>query len=122
MASIDLIRETEKDYLKASVPDFRAGDTIRVWIKVVEGGKERLQAFEGIVIVREKGGLRETFTVRKISHGVGVERTLLIHSPRVDKIEVLRQGDVRRARLFYLRDRVGKAARVREKKYVPAKG
>lgn len=117
MASIDLIKETEKDYLKTDVPAFRAGDTVRVWIKVIEGGKERLQAFEGIVIERHGGGLREAFTVRKVSHGVGVERSLLIHSPRVDKIEVLRHGDVRRARLYYLRDLSGKAARVREKKY-----
>ncbi|NDD26809.1 MAG: 50S ribosomal protein L19 [Proteobacteria bacterium] len=114
---MDLIRAIENEQLKKDVADFRPGDTIRVQIMVVEGGKERPQAFEGICIARGKGGLKESFTVRKISHGVGVERTLLLHSPRVTKIEVLRRGDVRRARLFYLRDLVGKAARVREKKH-----
>lgn len=114
---MDLIRSIEKEQLKQQVTEFRPGDTVRVHIKVIEGGKERLQAFEGICIDRKNGGLREAFTVRKISHGVGVERTLLIHSPRVDKIEVIRRGDVRRARLYYLRDRIGKTARVREKKY-----
>lgn len=113
---MDLIRSIENEQLKKTTVAFRPGDTIRVQIKVIEGGKERLQAFEGICIERKNGGLKETFTVRKISHGVGVERTLLLHSPRVDKIEVLRRGDVRRARLYYLRDRVGKHARVREKK------
>lgn len=114
---MDLIRSIENEQLKKQVTEFRPGDTVRVHIKVIEGGKERLQAFEGICIVRKSGGLKESFTVRKISHGVGVERTLLIHSPRVDKIEVIRRGDVRRARLYYLRDRIGKTARVREKKF-----
>jgi large subunit ribosomal protein L19 len=117
---MDLIASVEKEQLKSKVVDFRPGDTIRVQIKVIEGGKERLQAFEGICIDRKNGGLRESFTVRKISHGVGVERTLLLHSPRVDKIEVVRRGDVRRARLYYLRGRVGKQARVREKKQTEA--
>lgn len=119
---MDLIRSLENEQLKKDVADFRPGDTIRVQIKVVEGGKERLQAFEGICIERKNGGLKETFTVRKISHGVGVERTLLLHSPRVDKIDVIRRGDVRRARLYYLRGLQGKAARVREKKYGGEKG
>lgn len=119
---MDLIRSLENEQLKKDVADFRPGDTIRVQIKVVEGGKERLQAFEGICIERKNGGLKEAFTVRKISHGVGVERTLLLHSPRVDKIEVLRRGDVRRARLYYLRGLQGKAARVREKKFGKEKG
>ncbi len=114
---MDLIRSLEKDYLTKADIKFRPGDTLRVQIKVVEGGKERLQAFEGICIERKNGGLKEAFTIRKISHGVGVERTLLLHSPRVDKIVVVRRGDVRRARLYYLRDRIGKAARVREKKH-----
>lgn len=114
---MDLIRSLEKEQLKKKVANFRPGDTIRVQIKVIEGGKERLQAFEGICIERKNGGLKEAFTVRKISHGVGVERTLLLHSPRVDKIEVVRRGDVRRARLYYLRGRVGKSARVRERKH-----
>ncbi|MBM3462390.1 MAG: 50S ribosomal protein L19 [Armatimonadetes bacterium] len=114
---MDLIRSVENEMMKKEVASFKPGDTVRVHIKVIEGGKERLQAFEGVCIERHSGGLKEAFTVRKISHGVGVERSLLIHSPRVDKIEVIRRGDVRRARLYYLRDRVGKAARVREKKY-----
>lgn len=116
---MDLIRTIEKEQMKKSVADFRPGDTLRVQIKVIEGGKERLQAFEGICIERKNGGLKESFTVRKISHGVGVERSLLLHSPRVDQIEVIRRGDVRRARLYYLRDRIGKAARVKEKRHVP---
>ena len=115
---MDLIRSIENEQLKKNVATFRPGDTIKVQIKVIEGGKERLQAFEGICIDRKNGGLKESFTVRKISHGVGVERTLLLHSPRVDKIEVIRRGDVRRARLYYLRGRVGKHARVRERKYI----
>jgi large subunit ribosomal protein L19 len=113
---MDLIRSLENEQLKKNTVAFRPGDTIRVQIKVIEGGKERLQAFEGICIERKNGGLKETFTVRKISHGVGVERTLLLHSPRVDQIEVIRRGDVRRARLYYLRGRIGKHARVREKR------
>lgn len=113
---MDLIRSIENEQLKKNVVNFRPGDTIKVQIKVIEGGKERLQAFEGICIERKSGGLKESFTVRKISHGVGVERTLLLHSPRVDKIEIIRRGDIRRARLYYLRGRVGKHARVRERK------
>ena len=91
------------------------GDTVKVYVKVVEGTRERLQAFEGYLIAKKGGGLSETITVRRVSYGIGVERTFPIHSPRIDKIEVLRHGQVRRAKLFYLRDRVGKAAKVREK-------
>ena len=105
----------ENEMLRHDLPVFRPGDTVRVHAKVVEGGKERIQVFEGLVIKRSGGGARETFTVRKMSSGIGVERTFLVHSPRIDKIEVTRRGYVRRARLFYLRDKIGKAAtRVRE--------
>lgn len=108
----------DQQQLKESVPDFGPGDTLRVQIKVVEGGKERLQAFEGICIARVGGGINEMFIVRKIaSHGVGVERSLPLHSPRVADIEVKRRGDVRRAKLYYLRNKIGKAAtRVKEKR------
>lgn len=111
---MDYIALLEKEQMKSEIPKFRPGDTVKVQIKVVEGGKERFQAFEGICIERKNSGLRETFTLRKISHGVGVERTLPIHSPRVDKITVVRRGDVRRSRLYYLRSKVGKAAKVKE--------
>ena len=106
----------ERDQIKSVVPPFRAGDTVRVHIKVAEGGRDRLQAFEGVVIGRRGGGLREAFTVRRISHGVGVERTFPVHSPRVEKIEILRSGDVRRAKLYYLREKIGKETRIREKR------
>ena len=105
----------EREMLKKDLPEFKSGDSVRVHAKVVEGGKERIQVFEGLVIRRSGGGARETFTVRKISSGIGVERTFLVHSPRIDKIEVTRHGYVRRARLYYLRKKIGKAAtRVRE--------
>ena len=107
---MDIIRELENEQLKSEVTPFNVGDTIRVYAKVVEGTRERLQMFEGVVIKRQGGGIRETFTVRRIASGVGVERT----SPRIDRIEVVRRGVVRRAKLFYLRDRVGKAAKVKE--------
>lgn len=113
---MDVIRDIENAQLKSDVPDFGPGDTVRAHLTVVEGGKERIQAFEGVCITRGKAGLRETATLRKISHGIGVERTLMLHSPRIKKIEVIRHGDVRQARLFYLRDRVGKKARVKEKR------
>jgi large subunit ribosomal protein L19 len=106
----------EREQIKANVPSFRAGDTVRVHIKVAEGGRDRLQAFEGVVIGRRGGGLREAFTVRRISHGVGVERTFPLHSPRVEKIEILRAGRVRRAKLYYLREKVGKETRIKEKR------
>ena len=114
MNVIDLItREQEK----REVPVLRAGDTVRVHVKVVEGTRERIQVFEGVVIaVKGKRGLGTSFTVRRVAHGVGVERTFLVHSPRLDKIEVLRHGQVRRAKLFYLREKVGKRARIRERR------
>lgn len=111
----DIIRAVEAEQLKSDVPVLKVGDTLKVYVKVVEGQRERLQAFEGYLIAKKGGGLSETITVRRVSYGIGVERTFPIHSPRVDKIEVLRHGQVRRAKLFYLRDRVGKAARIREK-------
>ena len=102
--------------LKADRPDFRAGDTVKVHVKVVEGNRSRIQVFQGVVIRRQGGGVRETFTVRKVSFGVGVERTFPVHSPILAKIEVLTRGDVRRAKLYYLRDRVGKASKIKEKR------
>jgi len=112
--NISIIKELEKEQLKSEVPQFNVGDTVRVYAKVVEGTRERTQMFEGVVIKRQNGGLNETFTVRRLSYGVGVEKTWLLHSPRMEKVEVVRRGIVRRARLFYLRDRVGKAAKVKE--------
>ena len=111
---MDIIKELEKEQLKSDITPFNVGDTIRVYAKVVEGSRERLQMFEGVVIKRQNGGIRETFTLRRIASGVGVERTWPLHSPRVDRIEVVRRGIVRRAKLFYLRDKVGKAAKVKE--------
>ena len=114
MNVIDLLQREQE---KPEVPVIRTGDTVRVHVKVVEGTRERIQVFEGIVIALSgKSGLHTNFTVRRLSHGVGVERTFLIHSPRIDRIEVLRHGDVRRAKLFYLRDKVGKRARIRERR------
>ncbi|HIR35639.1 MAG TPA: 50S ribosomal protein L19 [Candidatus Faecimorpha stercoravium] len=111
----DIIRQIENEQLKTDRPDFRVGDTIRVYARIKEGTRERIQMFEGTVLKRQNGGLRETFTVRRMSYGVGVEKTWPLHSPVIDKIEVVRRGSVRRAKLFYLRDRVGKAAKVKEK-------
>ena len=110
----EIIKSIEAEQLKSEIPAFNVGDTIRVYAKVVEGEKERLQMFEGVVIKRQNGGVRETFTVRRIASGVGVEGTWPIHSPRIDRIELVRRGIVRRAKLYYLRDRVGKAAKVKE--------
>lgn len=110
----ELIREIEKEQLKASVDEFRVGDTVKVHAKVKEGQRERIQIFEGTVLKRQGGGSRETFTVRKLSGGVGVERTWPVHSPNVDKIEVVRHGKVRRAKLTFLRGRVGKSAKLKE--------
>ena len=110
----EIIRNIEAAQMKADVTDFRVGDTIKVFAKVKEGTRERTQVFEGIVIKRQNGGCRETFTVRKTSNGIGVEKTWPLHSPIVEKIEVVRRGKVRRAKLFYLRNRVGKAAKVKE--------
>lgn len=109
-----IIDEIEKEQLKAEKPDFGVGDTVRVHVRVLEGEKERIQAFQGIVIAKRHGGIRGTFIVRRVSHGVGVERTFLVHSPRVAKIEVIRKGKVRRAKLFYLREKIGKATRIKE--------
>lgn len=111
----NLIQALEKEQLRSDLPKLEVGDTVRVFVKVVEGSRERLQAFEGIVIKIQGGGIRETFTVRRISYGIGVERTFPMHSPRIGSIEVIRHGKVRRAKLFYLRDRVGKAAKVTER-------
>jgi len=111
---MNTVEAVEKDYLKADTPTLRSGDTVRVHVKVVEGTRERIQVFEGLVIAISKSGLRENFTVRRVTHGVGVERTFMMHSPRIDKVEVIRHGQVRRAKLFYLRDKVGKQARIKE--------
>jgi large subunit ribosomal protein L19 len=113
---MDIISVLEHEQLRNDIPSFRPGDTVRVHVKVVEGTRERIQAYEGVVITRKGGGLRENFTVRRISYGVGVERTFPVHSPRIDKIEVLRRGIVRRAKLYYLRNLTGKAARIKEKR------
>ncbi|MBI4665047.1 MAG: 50S ribosomal protein L19 [Nitrospinae bacterium] len=112
MTAIEFV---EKHYLKESTTEFRIGDTVRVHIKVVEGEKERIQIFEGVVIAKKNHGLKETFTVRKVSSGVGVERIFPVHSPRVEKLEVVRSGKVRRAKLYYLRELKGKAARLAER-------
>lgn len=113
-----VMNEIESEQLKTDVPEFKAGDTVRVHAKVIEGGKERIQVFEGIVIARRGERVRSAFTVRKVSHGVGVERTFLVHSPRVERIEVVRRGRVRRAKLYYLRNVVGKKARIKEDRRV----
>ena len=110
----NIIDQLEKEQLKPEVKEFCIGDTVRVFAKVVEGTRERIQMFEGIVIKRQNGGIRETFTVRRLSYGVGVEKTWPLHSPRVDRVEIVRHGIVRRAKLYYLRDRVGKNAKVKE--------
>ncbi|MCI8528187.1 MAG: 50S ribosomal protein L19 [Lachnospiraceae bacterium] len=112
----DIIREIEKEQLKASVDDFNVGDTVKVYGKIKEGNHERIQVFEGVVLKRQGGSNRETFTVRKTSNGIGVEKTWPLHSPNVQKIEVIRRGKVRRAKLNYLRGRVGKRAKVKEAK------
>ncbi len=109
-----IIEQINKENLKAEVPQYNIGDTVRVYVKVVEGTRERLQAFEGIVIAKRHGGISETFTVRRLSFGIGVERTFPVHSPKIDRIEVVRKGKVRRAKLYYLRGRTGKAAKVKE--------
>ena len=110
------IAEIENEQLRTGVPDFRVGDTVRVHYKIVEGDKDRIQVFQGVVLKRHRAGARSTFTVRKVSFNVGVERVFLTHSPRIDKVEIVSRGVVRRARLFYLRDLQGKAARVRDQK------
>ena len=110
----NIIEAIEREYMKKEVPAISVGDSVKVYVKVVEGSRERLQAFEGIVLKRQNGGVRETFTVRKNSNGVGVEKTWPVHSPSIEKIEVIRRGKVRRAKLNYLRERTGKAAKVKE--------
>ena len=113
---MNIIEALDKEQLRSDIPDFRAGDTVKVYVKVVEGTRERGQLFEGVVISRSGSGIREMFTVRRISYGIGVERTFPVHSPRLDRIEVARKGVVRRAKLYYLRNLTGKAARIRERR------
>jgi len=113
---VDLVQSLEQEQIKTDLPDFRPGDTVRVHFKVIEGGRERIQVFEGTVIRRRGGGLGETFTVRRVSYGVGVERTFPLHSPKIERIEVVRKGRVRRARLYYLRKLRGKAARIQDRR------
>ena len=110
----EIIRSIEKAQLRSDLPEFKVGDTVRVWVKVVEGDRERLQAFEGTVMARRNGSIRETFTGRRVSYGIGVERTFPLHSPRLDRIELVRKGKVRRAKLYYLRNLQGKAAKIKE--------
>lgn len=111
MNLVDLI---EKEYIKEDIPAFRVGDTVKVHVKIKEGDKERIQNYEGVVIARKGHGVTETFTVRRVAYNVGVERTFPVHSPKLDKIEIVRRGKVRRAKLYYLRERTGKAARIKE--------
>lgn len=111
----NIIAEIEKEYMKTDVPQFNVGDTVRVSVKVKEGNRERIQAFEGIVIAKKNGSVRETFTVRRVSFGIGIERTFPLHSPRITDITVIRHGRVRRAKLYYLRNLSGKAAKIKEK-------
>ncbi len=116
MNTIDFL---EFDQMKKNVNPFKVGDTVKVHVKIVEGDKQRIQVYQGVCIARQNGGVRETFTVRKISNGIGVERTFPLHSPNIETIEIMVRGHVRRAKLYYLRKLRGKAARIREKKYVP---
>jgi len=112
--SMDALKHIAQDCLKAELPVINVGDTVRVHVKIKEGERERIQAFEGTVIAKKHGGIAETFTVRRVAHGCGVERVFPIHSPNIDKVELIRSGKVRRGKLYYLRDRVGKAAKVKE--------
>ena len=112
--SQELLNSIVKEQLKTDLPEFKAGDTVKVHVRIVEGDRERIQLFEGVVIKRRGGGISETFTVRKISYGVGVERTFPVHTPKIEKIDVVRRGRVRRAKLYYLRNLRGKAARIKE--------
>lgn len=111
---MDRLAAVEQEQLKSEMPGFTPGDTVRVHLKVTEGGRDRIQAFEGVVTARKGGGVRETFTVRRISHGVGVERTFPVHSPRIERVEVTRKGKVRQAKLYYLRRKVGREAKIKE--------
>lgn len=115
-SKVRLIEQIEFEQLRTDVPEFNPGDTVKVHTRVIEGGKERIQIFEGTVIGKKDGGLRSAFTVRKISHGFGVERTFMMHSPRIADVELVRRGAVRRAKLYYLRSKIGKAARIKEKR------
>lgn len=115
MNAEQIIKSIEAEYLKGELPTINVGDTVRIGVKIVEGGKERVQPYEGIVIAMRNGGLSETITVRKVFQGVGVERVFLLHSPRVANIKIIRRGKVRRAKLYYLRDRVGKATRIKQR-------
>lgn len=115
MKAQEIIRSIESEQLKSSLPDIYVGDTVRVGVKIQEGGKERTQPYEGVVIAMRNGGINETITVRRIFQGVGVERVFLVHSPRIESIKIIRRGKVRRAKLYYLRDRVGKATRIKQR-------
>ena len=115
MKAQEIVRSIEAEYHKSDLPTIHVGDTIRVGVKIVEGGKERIQPYEGVVIARRNGGINETITVRKIFQGVGVERVFLLHSPRIAEIKIVRRGKVRRAKLYYLRQRVGKATRIQQR-------
>lgn len=117
---MNALDELDAKSLRSDIPDFRAGDTVKVHVRVIEGSRSRVQIFQGVVIRRHGGGLRETFTVRKVSFGVGVERTFPVHSPNIAEIEVVTRGDVRRAKLYYLRDRRGKAAKIKELRETPS--
>ncbi|MDK2798391.1 MAG: large subunit ribosomal protein [Clostridiales bacterium] len=112
---MDIIKALQAEQLRSDLPDLKIGDTVRVYVKVKEGNRERVQMFEGTIIRKKHGGLQETFTVRRVSYGVGVERTFPVHSPKIDRVEIVRKGKVRRAKLYYLRNRVGKAAKVKER-------
>lgn len=111
---MDILKQITEEQIRTDLPSFNVGDTLRIYVKVKEGNRERVQMFEGTVIKKNHGGIQETFTVRRISYGVGVERTFPLNSPKIERIEVIRRGKVRRAKLYYLRDRVGKAAKVKE--------
>ena len=111
----NIIDVIEKEGMRTDLPDFAIGDTVKVFVKVVEGTREGLQGFEGVVIARRNGGIRETFTVRRVSFGIGIERTFPLHSPKIDHIDIIRKGDVRRAKLYYLRERSGKSAKIKDK-------
>jgi large subunit ribosomal protein L19 len=120
-AEMNTLDALDADSLRNDIPEFRPGDTVKVHVRVVEGNRSRIQVFQGVVIRRQGGGIRETFTVRKVSFGVGVERTFPVHTPVVEKIEVLTRGDVRRAKLYYLRELRGKAAKIKEKRDIVAR-
>ncbi|MBI5183450.1 MAG: 50S ribosomal protein L19 [Nitrospinae bacterium] len=118
---MNIINEIEREQMRKDIPPFNVGDTVKVHLKIVEGEKERIQVAEGVIIARKGGGIRETFKIRKVSYGIGVERTFPLHSPRIEKIEVIRKGKVRRAKLYYIRKRKGKKARIKEAKKVMEK-